>query len=214
MLFAYNDILWPLIRTSNYARPLDKNDPLEQLQDDVKGLLQKLDPELANVWIAMLEFCTLINTAAETGGVKMSEQAFLHSMGSIMYRLLHQRFELGSLDEACRLGLLAFSSPVFLHWNRVELPDQKFTSTYRESLSKLDPMKTKIAPKESLWLLMIGALSMSYELDGFAWIEPRLQKDIEACGLLTWASVRESLNSFLWIGLVYDKPGEDIFNSI
>ena len=79
---------------------------------------------MAAVWAAMSEFYDLSNAAAEEGGAKMAEEAFLHSMGSIMYRLLYQRFETGSLNEAFRLGLLAFSSPIFLHWNKVELPDR------------------------------------------------------------------------------------------
>lgn len=185
-----------------------------QFQSNKNNLLRRLDPELASVWAAMSGFCGLINSAAESGGVKMAEEAFLHSMGSIMYRLLLQRFEIGSLNEAFRLGLLAFSSPIFLHWNRVELPDLQFTSAYRKALCELKVMEANVKPCELLWLLMVGALSMSHEPDGFAWIKSRLQVNMELYGALTWEDMRETLDSFLWIGILYDEPGLDVFNSM
>ncbi|CRG90674.1 hypothetical protein PISL3812_07719 [Talaromyces islandicus] len=77
--------------------------------------LDKLNTELAAIWTAMSQFCTLLNGAAENQEAKVIEETFLHSMGSIMYPLLHQSFQKGSLDETVRLDLLAFSSPTFLH---------------------------------------------------------------------------------------------------
>jgi hypothetical protein len=186
----------------------------------------------------MSQFCLLVNNATEQGCPKISEEAFLHSMGSIMYRLLHARFEPGSLDEAVRLALLAFSSPIFLHWNRVELPDRQFTSAYREALAGLDyfmdtehtivpqehtiiPQKHTIiyqeytvTPQQHLWLLMVGALSMAHEPDNLAWLRPRLRMAIDMCSVSSWDDMRDVLRSFLWVGLVYDGPGKDVYDSV
>ena len=214
VLFAYDDIPWPLMPASNFMTMPAEELSSKQLQGKVTSLPNNLKVELAAVWVSMSEFCALVNAAAELGGAKMTEEAFLDSMGSIMYRLLHQRFETGSVDEAFRLGSLAFSSPVFLHWNRVELPDRQFTSAYREALASLNLTQPSIAPREHLWLLMVGALSMSHEPDGIAWLSPTLRMNIELCDVSTWDGMRDLLGSFLWIGLVYDKPGKDVFEMI
>ena len=38
--------------------------------------------------------------------------------------------------------------------------------------------------------------------------------NIELCDVFTWDGMRDLLSSFLWIGLVYDKPGKHVFDSI
>jgi hypothetical protein len=187
---------------------------LKHVGGEVNSFPHTLDPGLAAVWAAMSEFCALVNAAAKNGGAKMAEEAFLHSMGSIMYRLLHQRFETGSRDEAFRWGLLAFSSPIFLHWNRVELPDPQFNAAYREALAGLDTTEANVTPEEHVWLLMAGALSMSHEPDSIAWLKTRLRRNMQLCDVSTWDDMRKVLSSFLWIGLIYDEPGQDIFASI
>lgn len=214
MLFTSDNIPWPLILASDFTTVLDEKVSSERLRSKMNSLTNRLDPELAAIWAATSQVCAQVNAAAEKGGAKMTEEAFLHSMGSIMYRLLHQRFETGSLDEAFRMGLVAFSSPIFLHWNRVELPDRQFTSAYREALDRLNLTESNVAPRERLWLLMVGAMSMSHEPDGLAWLRPWLRMNIELCNVFTWDDMRDVLSSFLWIGLVYDKPGKVIFDSI
>ncbi|KAI2610565.1 hypothetical protein GGR54DRAFT_372948 [Hypoxylon sp. NC1633] len=211
LLFAPDNIPWPLMLPSGFTTVPGEKVPSTQLRNKMTS---RLSPDLAAVWAAMSNFCTLINAIAENGGIKMTEEVFLQSLGSIIYRLLYQRFEPGSLDEAFRLGLLAFSSPIFLHWNRVELPDRLFNSTYREALARLDASQGTVEPREHLWLLMVGALSMSHEPDSVAWLKPQLQKTIELCNAFTWDSVRDLLSSLLWVGLVYDSAGRDAFDSI
>jgi hypothetical protein len=63
----------------------------------------------------MERFCWLMNLAAENKQ-RLPPEALLQIMASIMYRLLDMKFEIGSPDEAIRLGLLAFSSNIFLQW--------------------------------------------------------------------------------------------------
>lgn len=208
LLVPYDNIPWSLTPTSNFGSAPN------EIQSGVNCLIDSLDRELAAVWTTTSEFCSLINAAAQTGERNIAEEAFLPYMGSTLYRLLHRRFEVGSLDEAVRLGLLAFSSPIFLHWNRVELPDERFTSTYREALTQLIRIKPDVAPRQRLWLLMVAALAMSHEQDGTAWLTPWLRTDAERCGVLIWEDMRDLLNSVLWIEVVYDQPGRDIFASI
>ncbi|KAJ5606584.1 hypothetical protein N7510_009365 [Penicillium lagena] len=214
LLFASNSIPWTLMLTSDIMTVPGEKYSWRQIRGDLGHIQNRLDPELATVWAAMSEFCALMNEAAENTRFKISEEAFLHSMGSIMYRLLYQRFEMGSLNETVRLGLLAFSSPIFLHWNRVELPDPQFTSAYREALAALGRMESNVEPRERLWLLMIGALSMYHEPDRVAWFRPWLRMDINLCGVFNWSDMRDLLGSFLWVGLVFDALGKELFESV
>jgi hypothetical protein len=212
ILFAHDNIPWPLMLTSNVPAVSNKDTTSKTSEGDKNTLSSKLDPCLAVIWAAMSEFCDLINAAAENGEAKITEDAFLHSMGSIMYRLVFQHFELGSLNEAFRLGLLTFASPIFLHWNRVELPDPRFTSAFRTALAGLELADHNVESPEYLWLLMVAAVSMSHEPDHVVWLRPRIQIHSDLGGVFTWDAMRDLLSSFLWVGLIYDKPGHDIFD--
>jgi hypothetical protein len=178
--------------------------------------LNKLDPELAATWTAMSHFCSLLNEAAEDQEKKITEEVFLHSMGSIMYRLLHQRFQKGSYDETVRLGLLAFASPIFLHWNREEFPSHQFTCSYRDALAMFYSTGPDIERHEQVWLLMVGALCMAHEQqpDGIAWLGPWLRMSTELNGVSSWDDMRNLLGSFLWAGVVYDKAGKEVFDLV
>lgn len=214
VLFSYDDIPWSLTLNDESMGTAPEIDCWKESNCKATGFTARLNPTLAMIWTSMSEFCTLINSAAEQRGSKIPEQLFLHSMGSIMYRLLHHRFAKGSLDEAVRLGLLAFASPIFLNWNRVELQDRRFTTAFRQGLVELSLTNPDVESQNLLWLLMVAALSMSHEPDAVAWLKPWLQMNMEICNVLVWADLKDALESFMWIGLVYDQPGRDVYNSI
>ena len=214
-LFVPEELPWPLLLFPSLkisSNPVVSSP--KPLEDGLKRFPSMLTSELAVVWVAMSNFCALVNAATEEKGAKITEEVFLHSMGSIMYRLLYQRFEIGSVGEAFRLGLLAFSSPIFLHWNRVELSDYRFTSRYKDGVVALDLGECRLTPEEYLWLLMVAALSMSHESDGLSWLRPRLRETIALCNICTWDAARDLLSSFMWVGLIYDVPGREVFDLV
>ena len=211
VLFAYNDIPWRLPSTPTYTILPSLQHVSPQPQCELDKLLTQLHPELAAIYEAMSNFCTLINAAAESRGDKITEERFMRAMGSIMYRLLNQRFETHSADEAFRLGLLAFAAPIFLHWNRVELPDRRFTSAFREALAELDPKTPIVESRAVFWLLMIGAVSMSHEPETLALLTPLLRNSMKLCHVLTWDDIQNLLCSILWIGLIHDDQGRHVF---
>ena len=214
-LFLPEELPWPLLLFSSLkisSNPIISSP--KPLEDGMERLPSMLTSELADIWVAMSNFCTLVNTASEKNGAKITEEMFLHSMGSIMYRLLYQRFEIGSIGEAFRLGLLAFASPIFLHWNRVELSDYRFTSRYKDGVVALNLGDCGVTPEEHLWLLMVAALSMSHESDGLSWLRPRLRETITLCNISTWDAARDLLSSFMWVGLIYDVPGREVFDLV
>ena len=179
------------------------------LQNKPFKFLDELDDELARVWRVMLEFCSVINFVIDTGQ-HISPETFLGAMASVVYRLLDMRFEAGSSDEAVRLGLLAFSSSVFLQWGRLGKFYAHFASTFRVCLAGLT--SSHVSPLLLLWLLMVGAVSVFDGTDD-EWLKPLLLVNMSLCGIDSWSKLQELLKSFMWIGLVHETPGQAVFDS-
>lgn len=175
------------------------------------GFLDNIDKELATVWRAMKRFCSLINRAVKTKR-KLPEKTLLETMASVMYRLFHMSFPSGSFDAAIRLGLLAFSSHVFLQMPDVRTQNRHLSTIYRECLFNLDVLQAG-SSRIALWLLIICAISVFTESDN-TWLKPWLRSNIELCKVESWSALRDIMNSFVWTGLVFDKPGKDIFDSV
>lgn len=210
MLFARDEVPWPLVLNKISGHNKTKN--LPKLAYDL-NTDQFLCSEFNTLWIAASDFCLGINEACEETGNKISNETFVHAMGSIMYRLLHTKYQKGSLEETCRLGLLAFLSPVFLQWTRYELADPRFTSSYRSSLELLR-RKNSVQPPILLWLLVVGALSMSHEPENYAWIQPLLCSHINSCNIVSWEDMKKVLKSSLWVDNLYDEPCESLLMSL
>ena len=60
---------------------------------------------------------------------------------------------------------------------------------------------------------MIGTVSVFSGPDHNVWLLPWLRSTIELCKLESWSEVLDVMNSFIWIGLVFDKPGKHIFDT-
>ena len=68
-----------------------------------------LDHGLVHLANVLKRFCDEVNTASNMG-TKLSETLYLNAMVTIMYRLALAAYDVDSVDEAFRLGLLAFVS--------------------------------------------------------------------------------------------------------
>lgn len=174
--------------------------------------LNNIDDDLATAWGVVQRFCCMINLAAEANH-KFPQADLLHTMASVMYRLLYMHFEHGSLDEVIRIGLLAFSSSIFLQWQDVRPSYSHLPNAYRGCLAGLKGMEG-VAPPPLLWLLFIGAISVFSEPEDHAWLKLWLQREIGSSGVQSWGGMRQILKSFLWIDLVHDKPGQKVFDSV
>ncbi|KAI1097272.1 hypothetical protein F4804DRAFT_183348 [Jackrogersella minutella] len=202
--------------------------------------LSILEPDVAIAWRVIKQFTVYVNHAAVTG-FKLPKEALLDSMASVMYRLLHKSslFARGSFDEAVRLGLLAFSSSIFLQWAGVRLPYTHFPAVYRDCLVNLDleSADSSLASASSartlapavdesggnppspwssrllIWLLTVGYISILDSSDGDAWLKPWLRVNLELCEMRSWPAMHHVLNSFMWAKPVHDSPGEALFNS-
>ena len=159
----------------------------------------------------MGKFCLVINQAAGSKR-KLKEDHLLRAMASVMYRLLHMSFALGSMNEAVRLGLLAFSYQTFLQPPNVRTRQTSLIDTYRDCLLNI-AVAGNDHTEMMLWLQMVGAVAVFSAPDN-TWLRPMLQSSIYRCKLGSWSELATLLKSFLWIDFVHDKPGRDIFDGV
>lgn len=203
VLFTSDTIPWLLVLPTNE----------NTTNANTSNIEKRMHPELATIWTAMSTFCNVVNRAASNKAARVMEDTFLHAMGSILYRLLHLRYGQGTLDEAIRLTLLAFSIPVFLDWKVVYWVNSYFVTAWRKALTSVLTDIT-FTTQDSIWILMIGALSMSHDPVFLKQLMSDLRIFTELSHIETWEDMKNLLKSYLWIGLLFEKPAKDIFASM
>jgi hypothetical protein len=120
-------------------------------------------------------------------------------------------FKTGSKNEAIRLGVLAFLCGVFLQWKHLGMSYAHFTSMLRNCL--IGMASESVSSELMVWLLMVGAVSVLDESDDW-WLKPLLRFNIGLCAIDVWSEMQRLLKDFMWIGLVYDKPGRSVFETV
>lgn len=179
---------------------------LSELYSDVDDL----DEDIAKIWEVMRSFCSLINLGAEAQG-RIPWELFLSTMTSVMYRLLYVSFDACSANEAIRLGLLSFCSHVFLQARLDNLAFVHLSNSYKKCLNCVE-FRSGISPRLFSWLLIIGAISVFDKSDNH-WLKFRLRANIESCGVKYWSEMQLILESLMWIPIVQENLGKDVFDS-
>ncbi|KAH0845001.1 hypothetical protein FOPE_09553 [Fonsecaea pedrosoi] len=173
--------------------------------------LPKLDERLNEVWTVTERFCSIVNLAVETQ-LMLSPQLLYDTIASVMYRLLHMSFDSGSVDEAVRLSLLGLTHHMFLKWQYLRLPYLHFPALFKKCL--LDPeLMSAASPQIMIWFLMVGAVT-AFTTSDHSWLKECLRQHIDRCQVTSWTDMRTVLKSFMWIGLLHDKPGKEVFDSV
>jgi hypothetical protein len=167
--------------------------------------------DLDQSWAFLKRFCSTINSATEMKR-QLPKETLLNAMASVMYRLLRMNsFNSTSIEEAIRLGLLVFSSHIFLDWQDVNIPRAHLARDYRTCLLNLKLPGT-IPSQILLWLLMIGSLPVFTPAND-PWLLPWMRVNIDLCEAHTWSELRGQLKEFPWIDILHDKPGQAIFDA-
>jgi hypothetical protein len=174
-------------------------------------LIRTVDRDLATAWWVMRKFCLLVNLATQTRR-PMYPKIIYETMITVMYRLLRMSFAAGSVEEAIRLGLLAFCHHVFLQWQDVKPPRYRFLTTYRHCIVRLK-LVVGVSSQLMLWLLMTGANSL-FQMSEEPWLKDELRECIERCEVKSWKGMEGILRSFMWIELLDEQPWKQIYASL
>ncbi|KAK7433157.1 hypothetical protein QQZ08_000088 [Neonectria magnoliae] len=167
------------------------------------------DPRLLNIWVDLRVFSNSANEATRTG-VKMSEAFFSRLNTSVPPRLIGLRFDPTSLSELLRLCMLAFMKSLLVNINGL---GPKLTFIANGLKDAILAQQFPPAPEQAkflLWALFVSSISIfeNYEQE---WLRAAMVQTASVLSLRTWAETRMVLKSFLWIDMVYNRPGKLLF---
>lgn len=207
-VFFENPTLEPLI-------PYDLTPLITETSPGVGASLQPVASsicctDLQQAWTAMIRFCSVINYATKRGR-RLPKEVLLTTMGSVMYRVVRVKNELNPVDETIRLGLLAFSSHVFLRVRNIPSPHTYLPNIYRDRLLSLPPGQIPLL--SLVWLLMVGSISLFTPADDH-WLLSWLRVCLTALEVNNWDELQDKLKGLLWINALHDKPGKFIFDTV
>lgn len=189
--------------------PLDslpKFDGFQRCKSTTK-LLDNIDEDLREAWIAMTRFCLLVNLGTQAQR-RIPLTLISNMMASVMYRLLVMRYAADSTDEAIRSGLLVFTYHVFLQWQDITIAPQHLRESFRRSVESLK-QANDVSSDLLLWLSMVGAVTL-----GEPWTKVYLRRHAMLCRANTWKQMQAVLKSFMWIELLDGYASQSIFSML
>jgi hypothetical protein len=167
------------------------------------------DQKIRCIWVDLREFIRSANLAFQTGH-KIDCFLFQDILISVQYRLqlLEKRPE--TLAKAIHVGMLAFSTDVFLQLKGLEMGFENISVQLRDSVLGLQDREDNSILEFKLWLLFVARMSNVKDNQG-PWLMPEMKKTLEALSLTTWKLVRQRLKNYLWIDVLHDSGGKETF---
>ncbi|KAH8895361.1 hypothetical protein GQ53DRAFT_839014 [Thozetella sp. PMI_491] len=128
----------------------------------IQSLCENPDSRLDNVWLDLREFARAINVAVQAKR-KIDPELFQETLVSGQYRLLQLSYDSDDAHELLRLGLLAFTTTLFLDTYGIRQSYAHLGEQLRTLLRRwLDRTANESPPELNLWLIMM--LSGLYNL--------------------------------------------------
>jgi len=186
---------------------------IAKLQSTSPGSLPKhfprLDMKFHYIWEDLREFARSANLAFQTGQ-KIDCVLFQEILVSVQYRLLLLDVSTGSLVQAIYVGMLAFSTNIFLQMQGFAMRFEKLFGQLRDSILKLQRLEDDSMVDLKLWLLFIASLFNVGENKN-SWLQPEMRKTLESSNQTSWKIVRNTLKRYLWIDALHDNAARRSF---
>lgn len=203
--FVADDLSWEpsldkLIQTESPISPPTATTGLHSLAEG-------LDPKLRNVFHDLRAFSSVADGLVASKS-KLRPELFQELMISIQYRLLLLEYALDTqpIAEAIRCGLLAFQTSVFLQMHGTKFKYDFISEQLAKAIQRL-PETSPVLVQLKTWLAFIGSIAV---LDSN---EPWLVATIRRLTLsLSWAETRRSLQDVMWIGVIHDTAGKQVYD--
>jgi len=218
-LFFSHDLSWePYLADTNIIRRKRTNqDNNDKTTPELNTFIDSaIDTKLRKIWTDLHTFASLANLAHQTER-KLEPSLVNETMVSTMYRLLHMTFPEHSINETVRLGLLAFSSTIFLQGQLFSRRYQHLIFKLRISLIQLQKTQSNESPCEtpiavSLWLTMMLSL-ISAPCAENLWLSGAIDQLIGEAKTTKWIDARTILKSVMWIDILHDTPGKQVIET-
>lgn len=175
---------------------------------ELEFFIAKWDPRLQNVYIDLRSFSKMADTLI-TARRKLRPELFQEIMLSSQYRLLFLENSLNDrVQEAMRLGLLAYETTVFLQAPGLRLESVLFAQQLRDAVENFVVVSRETANLK-LWLLFIGAI-ITFNLSD-PWL---IEAILDLTFYQEWDAIRKRLKKIMWIDAVHDDLGKYVHEAI
>ncbi|KLO88852.1 uncharacterized protein LW93_12267 [Fusarium fujikuroi] len=175
---------------------------------DFMNVYYTWDWRLQNTFKDLRDFSALANKHSPSSK-KLKPEAFQEIMLSIQYRLLQLDFSQDPtpIQEALRIGLLAYESTIFLQIQGTKLKSDSFSRQFRDAI-QATPVQGEATANIKLWLLVVGSIIV------FDSSEDWLVQSINSLtGRQSWEEVRERVKEVMWIDVIHDVSGRKAFEA-
>lgn len=143
-------------------------------------------------------------------GRKIAGEVYQEILISTQYRLLNLKFESDDINEVLHLGLLAFSSSVFLQGGGLRGRFGSLSTKFKQKLARID-WTNPVFKRIGLWLLVSGLVAAVTREDDDV-LMPLLRECCRESGQSSWAGVRSILKSVMWIDALQDQGGRQVYD--
>ncbi|KAH8700088.1 hypothetical protein BGW36DRAFT_373329 [Talaromyces proteolyticus] len=172
-----------------------------------------VDTRLHNAFRDLHDFSCISNLAYQTTR-KLSPDIYNEMMISILYRLTNLSFEGDPVQEMIRIGLLTFSSTLFIQRHFIEQPYDHLLHLYNNALFGLLGLTDIELPIALLLWFTIFSLVVGCEETPLAGrLRVLLDKALLRVSINSWHLAREILGSIMWVDFIHDRLGKQAFES-
>lgn len=180
----------------------------ESMSASIRDYVQTLTYKLRNVFADLQAFASVANKLAVSSR-KLRPDLFQEIMLSIQYRLMLLEYDMDRqpIEEALRLGLLAFQTSVFIQMKNIRVKYEDLIERLRKTMSRI-PETVPLLVDLKLWILLMGAIAL-FDPD-VRWLEENIRRTAKG---RSWEEVHTLMRSIMWIDLVHDTPGRQVFDS-
>ena len=209
-VFFYNDISWDPHISGN--RPNSSTTSAQASENNIVEYLGKLDRKLVNVLQDLREFSRLSNIAYQTSS-KFLPNSFSEIMVSVLYRLMNLSFAESPIEDAIRVGMMAFVAAIFFRWRGMRQRQQYLDDAFQASLQRLEHASAQPPFELTLWLLIMWNICVADQPGNGLFVE-WLDDIIFSSHCRSWVEARDVLKSVIWINFMHDPCGKMVFDTV
>lgn len=182
--------------------------------ENVRGFLATtVDRRLHNALRDLHTFSCFSNVAYQTTR-KISPVTYNEMMISILYRLTHLSFKSDPTQEVIRIGLLVFSTSLFMQRHFMGQPYAHLWNLYSNALERLqNSTQIHLPVSILLWLMMLPHVVAHKEPSLADLRNVWLDNAISCTGVDSWSQAREILRSMAWVDFIHDRRGKQAFGA-
>lgn len=131
------------------------------------------------------------------------------TMVATLYRLVNLDLGTDTVNEAIRLGLLAFASSIFAQWRGFRPRYPYIARSLLLALNALSSVEHEVPREVMLWLYVVGSIS-GFNEEERREVRPALLRVLGELQLQSWEETKAVLRKAVWIDAMQDPVAERV----